>query len=413
MRAINLNQFNRALVSLLFIATLMGCEAKGEEAAAPVPPPPQVDVAMVQAEKVVVWGSFTGRITAPEAVDLMPRVSGYIDKINFVEGDMVEEGDLLFQIDPRQYQARAQLAQAELARAQSQFALASSESERAKMLWESRAISREEFDQRTAATLSAQAAVNAATARLHSAQLELEYTRITAPVSGRIGRAEITRGNLATANTTVLANIVSVDPLYVYFESDQSTAQINLSAANTKADTEKDTATSTAKSNLSNTFDGRLDVPVRVLLGSDESQYIPGQLDFISNQYNSRTGTLQYRAVIPNPNGYLKPGQFARVEMPITTTENAVLVDQKAVLTDQDRRYVYVLNESDKIAQRFVDVGRRFHGLLLIDDGLQHGDRVVVNGLQKIAFPGMQVAPQVVEMRPDRAQPILADNTRS
>lgn len=384
MRAINLSQLNRVLGSLLLVAALMGCEARSEEAASTAPPPPQVDVAVVHEEKVVLWGAFTGRITAPETVDLRPRVSGYIDQINFVEGELVERGELLFQIDPRQYRAREQIAQAELARAQSQLELASSEAERAEKLWESRAISREEFDQRTAAAIAARAAVNAGTATLQSAQLELEYTQIKAPISGRIGRAEITRGNLATANTTVLANIVSVDPLYVYFESDQGTAQINSLEAP--------------------------DVPVRVRLGNDSGSYIAGQLDFINNRYNSSTGTLQYRALVPNSDNRLRPGQFARVEMPITTADQAILIDQKAVLTDQDRRYVYVLDESNKVARRFVDVGRRFHGLLVVNEGLEHGERVVVNGLQKIAFPGMHVSPQLVEMRPDQDLPIVASN---
>src|SRR5690606_20364042 len=253
----------------------------------------------------------------------------------------------------------------------SQLALASSEATRAAELWERRAVSREEFDQRHAAQIMAQAAVNAAAAALQSAQLDLQYTQVKAPISGRIGRAEVTRGNLASADDTLLATLVSVDPLYVYFESDQQTVQDNPHGQA---------------------------VPVRIgLPGGQDFPYL-GQLDFIDNQYNSHTGTLQYRAQVANPDGTLRPGQFARVEMPVAAANAALLVDQKAVLTDQDRRYLYVLGEDNRVARRTVETGRRVDGLLVITDGLYAGEHVVVNGLQKISFPGIEVAPQHVDM---------------
>ena len=218
----------------------------------------------------------------------------------------------------------------------------------------------------------AQAAVNAAAAALQSAQLDLEYTQIKAPVSGRIGRAEVTLGNLATADATLLATLVSVDPLYVYFESDQQTVQDNPHGQA---------------------------VPVRIGLSGRQNFPYQGQLDFVDNQYNPRTGTLQYRARVANPDGKLRPGQFARVEMPVAAASAALLVDQKAVLTDQDRRYLYVLGDDNKVERRIVETGRRVDGLLVIIEGLTAGERVVVNGLQKIAFPGIEVAPQQVAMR--------------
>ncbi len=368
----------------LTLAALTGCEAQGEEATAATPPAPEVDVVQLQAEEVLLWGSFTGRIAAPETVDLRPRVSGYIQSISFVEGDLVQAGDVLFQIDPRPYMAREQLAQAELARAKSQRQLAESEIKRAQQLWEKRAISREELDQRNAAFATAKAAVDAASAELATAQLNLEYTKVSAPVSGRIGRAQVTVGNLASADATTLANIVSVNPLYVYFEGDQASgAEINSVSA------EK--------------------IPVRVKHQEQSARYATGHLDFVDNHYDRDTGTLQFRAVIDNADGQFKPGQFARVEMPVGEASATLLVDDKAVLTDQDRRYVYVVNDNHTVARRYVELGRQFNGARVITAGLQSGDTVVVNGLQRIRFPGMEVSPQVLASAPDTAVPTLAD----
>ncbi|MBL4833429.1 MAG: efflux RND transporter periplasmic adaptor subunit [Pseudomonas sp.] len=374
--------FKEARVTLfgaLLLALMAGCDAQGQPTA--TPPPPEVEVAIVQPEQVTLWGEFSGRVEAPQTVELRPRVSGYIDQVQFEEGELVTEGDVLFVIDPRPYEAQVQLAQAELARMRSQLTLAGSEADRSAQLWERRAISREEYEQRNAARTMAQAAVNAAAAALQSAQLDLEYTRITAPVSGRIGRAEVTRGNLANADSTLLSTLVSVDPLYVYFESDQQTVQGNPHGEN---------------------------VPVRIgLTGQDDFPY-RGQLDFVDNQYNPRTGTLQYRAEVANPDGALRPGQFARVEMPVASARAALLVDQKAVMTDQDRRYLYVLSDDNRAERRVVETGRRVDGLLVISEGLAAGDRVVVNGLQKIAFPGIEVVPELVSMRRTPAPVVVA-----
>ncbi|WP_185265806.1 efflux RND transporter periplasmic adaptor subunit [Halopseudomonas xiamenensis] len=372
MQAITYNQARVALLGAALLMGLAGCDARGQSQDSTTPPPPAVEVAEVKAEQVTLWGAFSGRVEAPQRVELRPRVSGYIDQVAFKEGELVDQGDVLFTIDPRPYQAREQLAQAELARMRSQLTLARSEATRSEQLWERRAISREEFEQRNAARSMAQAAVNAAAAALQSAQLDLEYTQVRAPVSGRIGRAQVTRGNLATADTTLLATLVSVDPLYVYFESDQQTVQDNPHGPS---------------------------VPVRIGLASGQDFPYEGQLDFVDNQYNSRTGTLQYRAEVANPDGALRPGQFARVEMPVAAAAAALLVDQKAVMTDQDRRYVYVLNDDNRAERRIVKTGRRVDGLLVITAGLAAGDRVVVSGLQKIASPGIEVAPQWVQMR--------------
>jgi multidrug efflux system membrane fusion protein len=393
MQTITLRQLSWLAGFILTLTALVGCEAQGEETAAALPPAPEVEVVEIQSEEVLLWGSFTGRIAAPQTVDLRPRVSGYIRDISFIEGDLVQEGDVLFQIDPRPYAAREQLAQAELARAKSQLQLAESEAKRAEQLWQKRAISREEFDQRNAAFSAAKAALDATSAELASAQLNLQYTQITAPISGRIGRAHVTSGNLASADATVLANIVSVNPLYVYFESDQaSAAGIGASASATE-------------------------IPVRVKHQNQSPQsqstnYATGHLDFIDNHYDRDTGTLQFRAVIDNTDGLFKPGQFARIEMPVGEASATLLVDDKAVLTDQDRRYVYVVNADNTVARRYVELGRQFNGSRVVTAGLQDGDTVVVNGLQRIAFPGMEVSPQVVASSSQTPSPVLADSRR-
>lgn len=372
----------RVLVPALVMMTVLlsGCEVQSDEAKA-MPPPPEVDVAEVVVEPVTLWESFTGRVEAPETVDLRPRVSGYIHEVAFEEGELVQAGDLLFQIDPRPYQARAQAARADLALARSQLELARSEAGRAKTLLESRAISQEEYDQRNAALMSARARVEAAQAALDTSELDLEYTRVTAPVSGRAGRALVTRGNLANADQTLLTTVVSVDPVHVYFEADEQAAF-------------------SSQQLLAN------DQPrsVRIALGDNGRQY-QGLLDFVDNRLNPGTGTLQYRAVLGNPGGRIKPGQFARVEMPVAELDRALLVNRKAVLTDQDRRYVYVVDENNRVAPKQVTTGHQVEDLLVIREGLSGGDRVIINGVQKVFGAGMEVNPQLVAMRePDASQ---------
>ncbi|KGD65235.1 secretion protein HlyD [Alcanivorax nanhaiticus] len=370
------------VVMLAAVVFLAGCDARSE--AEGHMPAPEVDVAEVLEEPVTLWESFTGRVVAPETVELRPRVSGYIDKVAFDEGELVEAGDLLFQIDPRPYEARLQAAKAQLAQARSQLALAQSRAERATSLLESRAISREEYDQRNAELLSAKALVNAADAERYTAQLDLQYTRVTAPVSGRTGRAMVTRGNLASANQTLLTTVVSVDPMHVYFDADEQAAM------------DSQQVLAEGKSPL-----------VRIGLAGETGFPHQGKLDFIDNRLNASTGTLQYRAELANPDGIFKPGQFARVQLPVADLETAVLVSRKAVLTDQDRRFVYVVNQDNVAARRQVTPGRSVDDLLVIRDGLNSGDRVIINGVQKVFFDGMPVQPQQVAMKDQDAAPVM------
>ncbi len=371
-------------LSLALAVLLTGCEAQSDAAVA-MPPPP-VDVAEVLEEPVTLWESFTGRVESPDTVDLRPRVTGYITEVAFGEGQLVEEGDLLFQIDPRPYRARAESARADLAIAESQLELARSEASRAESLWESRAISREEFDQRQSAFTSAAARVASAQAVLDTAKLDLRFTKVTAPVSGRTGRALVTRGNLANADQSLLTTLVSVDPLYVYFEANE-------------------TAAASAQNLLT---DGKFPA-VRVSLGADSRRQYRGQLDFIDNRLNTGTGTLQYRAVLDNPGNVIRPGQFARVEMPVAERESALLVQRKAVLADQDRRFVYVVDENNRAVPRHVTSGRQVGGLLVIEEGLVRGELVIINGVQKVFGAGMEVSPQLIAMKElDRTETAVA-----
>ncbi|WP_339883613.1 efflux RND transporter periplasmic adaptor subunit [Vreelandella maris] len=375
------------ILFLLLTALLTGCEAKSEEAAAPSsPPPPEVDVAEIIAQPVVLSESFTGRVEAAETVALRARVSGYIQEVAFEEGELVEQGDLLFLIDQRPYQARVGAAQADLAQAKSQLAQAASEAERARVLLGRQAISQEVHDQRQAALNNARAMVDAAEAALDTAELDLEYTHITAPVSGRAGRAMVTRGNLANADQSLLTTLVSIDPVHVYFEADEQAAFASQTLL---------------ISDMPNSL--------TIELGGDPQRQYTGALDFIDNHLNPNTGTLQFRAVLANPDGRIRPGEFARVEMPTARLEQALLVDRKAILTDQDRRYVYVVDANNRAERRQVTTGRQVAEQTVITEGLTAGDRVIVDGVQKVFMPGMEVAPhKVADVPPVNAQPTIA-----
>ena len=375
------------LLGLLIAALLTGCEAKSEEAAAAAPPPPpEVEVVSMVAQPIVLSESFTGRVEAAETVELRSRVSGYIQEVAFEEGELVEQGDLLFLIDPRPYQARVNAAQADLAQARSQQAQAGSEAERARVLLGRQAISQEVHDQRQSALSNARAMVDAAEAALQTSELDLEYTRITAPVSGRVGRAMVTRGNLANADQSLLTTLVTIDPIHVYFEADEQAAFASHAL-----------------------LSGEEPNSLQIELGGDATRQFTGTLDFIDNRLNPNTGTLQFRAVLANPDGRIRPGEFARVEMPVARLAQALLVDGKAILTDQDRRYVYVVDDNNLAQRRQVNTGRQVDERTVISEGVAAGDRVIVNGVQKVFMPGMEVSPQTVPAAPAAdAQPAIA-----
>ena len=373
------------LATLLLLAT-PGCNSQAATDAAM--PPPEVGVATVEPTPVRAWDGFTGRVAAVETVELRPRVSGYVQRVAFEEGSEVAEGDLLFVIDPRPYRAALARAEADLERARAEARLARTRHERAGALVEARAISREEFETRRAASAQAAAGVRAAEAAVAAARLDLQFTEVRSPIAGRAGRALVTEGNLAQADATLLTTVVSQDPVHVYFEADER-AFLRYQAL---------------------TRSGRRDAtrnPVRVGLADEEGHPHAGTVDFIDNVVDSTTGTVRARAVLPNPDRVFTPGLFARVQLEGSEPFDALLVDDRAVLTDQDRKYVYVLDADNTAQRRDVTLGREVDGLRVVEAGLEPGDEVIVAGVQKVFFPGMPVAPVRVAMdgTPDSAAP--------
>jgi RND family efflux transporter MFP subunit len=373
-----------ASVLTLLVVLASGCAPQ----AAPAPQAPQVSIAEVLQRDVTDWDEFTGRTEAIESVEVRPRVSGYIERVAFVEGSTVKKGDLLFVIDPRPYRAELDRAEAELVRAQANAELARNEVARGDRLLNARAISREEYDQRVNAGRESDANVRAARAAVETARLNLGYTRITSPIDGRVSKAEVTLGNLVsggTANSTLLTTVVSIDPIYVAFEGDE---RVYLKYANLGQLRELRGA-----NNMRNT--------VRVGLANEEDFPHDGELVFFDNQLNPATGTIRARALLDTHDGRLTPGLFARVKLIGTEVRSAVVIDDRAVGTDQDQKFVYVVGKNNVVDYRAVKLGRVFEGLRIVEEGLEPGERIVVNGLQRVR-PGVTIAPELVSM--DRNQ---------
>ncbi|WP_419964109.1 efflux RND transporter periplasmic adaptor subunit [Pantoea vagans] len=369
---------------VLLITQLSGCD-KGVAQNAP-PPPPEVSAAPVLIKPVSQWDNFNGRVEAVQSVQLRPRVSGYIDAVNFREGDEVRKGQVLFTIDDRSYRAALEQAKAELARARSQASLARSESGRSEKLIGTQAISREAWEQRRSAASQAQADVLAAEAAVDMAQLNLDFTRVTAPIDGRASRAMITAGNLVTAgdSASVLTTLVSQQQMYVYFDVDENTF-LNYQA-------------------MARQGQQRHALPAEIGLVGEQGFPHQGRIDFMDNQLTASTGTIRMRALLDNQQRQFTPGLFARVRLPGSAQFEAVLIDDKAVLTDQDRKYVYVVDGEGKAQRRDIQPGAMVDGLRIVKSGLQAGDKVIIAGLQKVFMPGMPVTAQQVAMRAAAAQ---------
>jgi len=366
-----------ALAALLPIA-IAACSS---EAAAPggMPPPPQVSVAQVLSKEVSQWDEFTGRVAAVETVELRPRVSGYVQQVAYREGQDVRKGDLLFVIDPRPYKAALDQAVANLEKARAEQALAQTQDRRAQTLIDAKAISREEFEIRRAASSQGDAGVRAAEAAVAAARLDLQFTQVRSPIDGRAGRAMVTEGNLAQSDSTLLTTLVSQDPMYVYFESDEQ-AFLRYAALARKGE----------RDGVRN--------PVRVGLADEDGYPHKGTVDFIDNQVDAATGTIRARAVVANPDRVFTPGLFARVQLQGSGRFKAMLIDDKAVLTDQDRKYVYVLGPHNTAARKDIVAGRMIDGLRVVESGLAPTDKVIVHGVQKVFMPGMPVTPQTIVM---------------
>lgn len=365
-------------ISALALAiSLAACGGGGGE---PQQMPPQgVSVAAVVQQSISPSREFTGRVQAVDAVELRPRVAGYLAKVHVREGALVAKDALLFSIDDREYRAAVAAAQADVARAEARRKLAQTEYERSEALIASRAVSQGDLDARGVELAQAEADVDAANARLQTAQLNLEFTRIKAPIAGRIGAALVKPGNLVAPGDTLLSTLVSVDPVHVVFEADERTF-LRYQASATQALSD-DAA-----------------VPVQVAL-ADEAEFThAGNLDFLDNQLNAATGTVMARAVLSNPDARLVPGLFARVRLQAEGSATALLIHDQAVLTDQDRKYVFVLGEGNAAQRRDVVLGAQINGLRVVESGLQPSDQVIVNGTRKIFFPDQVVAPVTVPM---------------
>ena len=369
-------------LGLAHAALLAGCGHSGD---AQAPPPPQVSVAQVVEKPVKDWDEFTGRFQAVETVEIRPRVSGYIDRVAFKEGGQVARGDLLFVIDPRPYQADYDRAAADLKRYKTALELARIESARVQRLRESGAVSQEELDERTSTVAQADANVAGAQAALESASLNLGFTRVTSPIAGRVSRAEVTRGNLVTGGTnggTLLSSVVSLDPIYLYFDADEQAYLRYMQTAK------------------SGEHAGETPSPVQVGLANEEGFPHAGTVDFVDNQLNSQTGTIRARAVLANKNGTFTPGLFGRVQLLASGEYQAILIDDRAVNTDQSQKYVLVLGPENKVEYRKVKLGRVVDGLRVVREGLKPGDVIVVSGVQRV-HPGVAVTPQRVAMGSD------------
>jgi membrane fusion protein, multidrug efflux system len=365
-----------ALAALLVSAALLSACVAGASAPPAAPPAPEVSVAEVVVQDLAEWDEFTGRLEAQDRVELRPRVAGYVQSVEFFEGTRVEKGQVLFRIDPRPFRAEVDRLSAELARARAQHELARSDHARAQRLVEQDALSREEFERRAAAERASAAQVAAVTAALDAARLNLEFTRVTAPISGRVGAALVTEGNLVDSRS-LLTTLVSVDPIYVGFEADEAVYLKHVRRPDAIARTRSS--------------------EVRVGLADEQGFPHAGRFVFVDNEVNPATGTIRARAALPNPDGRLTAGLFARVRLVSPERRPAVLIDERAVGTDLGRRFVLVLKPDRTVEYRAVALGPQVDGLRVVREGLAAGEVIVVNGLQR-ARPGAAVAPQTVAM---------------
>jgi multidrug efflux system membrane fusion protein len=358
----------------------------------PAAPPLQaVTVAEVPEREITEWDEFTGRLEAVDQVEIHPRVSGYIKRVTFAEGKEVKKGEVLFEIDPRPYEADLARAEAELESARSAASLAKSEVQRASKLVEMQAISREEFDSRTSAEVQGGAQVRALEAAVQTARLNLEWTRVRSPIAGRVSNALVTAGNLVQAGPpagAVLTTVVSVDSMYLYFDSDEQTYLRYASRARSSGGTNWRTAR----------------LPVYLGLANESGFPHEGRLDFVDNQVDPKSGTIRTRAVFSNRSRALTPGLFARVKLVGTEKVNTTLVRDAAIGTDQDRKFVLVVGPGDTLAYRPIVPGRLTDGLRIVTSGLKPGERIVVNGLMRVR-PGMKVTPTLAAMVPDSVTP--------
>ncbi|MBD3834887.1 MAG: efflux RND transporter periplasmic adaptor subunit [Brevundimonas sp.] len=360
-----------AVASVLMTAALYGCSKGGE---APAPQAPPVTVATPLARQVVDWDEVTGRFEATRSVDVRARVGGYIQAVHFKDGDFVRQGQLLFTLDARPAQAALASAQAQLSQAQAQLTLARSEFARADGLLASQAVSQAEVDSKRGAVAQAQAAVSAANAAIRARQLDVEFTRVTAPIAGRVSDRRVDPGNLVGGGSSagdVLTTIVSASPIYFVFDGSEALALKYQREARTGGP-----------------------APIRIRLQDETSYDRVGTLDFTDNAIDTASGTIRLRAVVPNADGFLKPGMFGQAQLAGGGSYQALLVPDSAIATDAARRVVMVVNADGSTATRAVQTGPLVDGLRVVRSGLKPTDRVIIAGGQRIQMPGMKVQPK-------------------
>jgi RND family efflux transporter MFP subunit len=360
----------------LACAMLGGCRST---APPPAAAPPAVVVAPPLVLRLTEWDEYTGRFEPTDRVDVRARVDGYLDSIHFRDGAMVKAGDLLFVIDPRPYEAVLEGARADVVRAQTRLELATTDFARGESLFAIRGISQEEFDRRVQARKEAEAALIVARAAERAAALNVEFTRVRAPIAGRISEKFVSVGNVISggqAGSTLLTRIVAVDPIqFVFDASEADLLKYNRMSAAGERHSSRDTPN-----------------PVRIRLLDEPTFRHEGKMDFVDNRVDPATGTIRGRALVPNPGGFITPGQFGRLQLLGSGEFDALLVPDSAILSDQARRFVWTLGKDDIAEQRFVEPGNLERGLRIVRAGLHRDDRIVINGMQRVR-PGAKVAP--------------------
>lgn len=374
-----------SLTALTAIATaVIALRVQSAEAQPAVATPATpVSIAVVVASQVSTWDEFSGRLEAVDRVDIRPRVAGTVQSVHFREGALVKKGDLLFTIDPAPYAADVDRASAQVVAAQARDAFSRSEFERAKRLLDEHAIAQREHDASSNAMREAEAGLRSAQAALTTAKLSLGYTQVRAPVDGRAGRIEITTGNLVAtgAGAPVLTTVVSVSPIYASFDADEQI--VGRAIGNLHP----------AKGGDALALIGQIPVQMSGAGGHE----VDGHLQLVDNAVDAKSGTVRVRAVFDNPNGALMPGQFAKLRMGQPQAGSALLINERAVGTDQSKKFVLVVGDDNKANYREVTLGANVNGLRIVTSGLKANERVVVNGLQRVR-PGALVAPTPVSM---------------
>lgn len=356
------------VVTLLGVVTLFGIGCRRAETKPPPPPPAEVFVALPVSQDVTEHEEFTGQLQSPETVEVRSRVSGYLQKVPFKDGDPVKAGELLFEIDPRPYQAEVDRSAGALLQLEAREKRLQRQEDRNRALLERGSITQEAFDLIKYDHEEAIAAAKAAKGTKDLAELNLGFTKITARISGRISRRHVDPGNLVKADETPLTTIVSLDPLYAYFDIDERTI-LRLQRLREEG----------------KIVGGLEQVPIQIALADEVNKFpLSGYIDFIDNQVETSTGTLRARAVVKNPGKRLTPGMFVRLRMPIGASRKALLVREESLGTDQGQRYVFVVDGKNEVEYRRVKVGWLTNGLRVIEEGINPQDRVIVTGLQRV-----------------------------